>query len=75
MRLLADENLPRPTVEFLRSRGHDILWARTDCPGLKDRALLSVRKLESVLRNEYSWVGHPSIVTKHGIEMILMRGH
>ncbi len=40
MRLLADENFPRPTVEALRSQGHDILWARMDCSGLTDRALL-----------------------------------
>jgi predicted nuclease of predicted toxin-antitoxin system len=40
MRLLADENFPRPTVEAIRKQGHDVLWARTDCPGLKDRALL-----------------------------------
>jgi predicted nuclease of predicted toxin-antitoxin system len=40
MKLLADENLPQPIVEGLRSRGHDILWARTDCPGLADHALL-----------------------------------
>ena len=39
MRILADENF-RPTIEFLRKRGHDVLWARTDCPGLKDRTLL-----------------------------------
>ncbi|HLN01956.1 MAG TPA: DUF5615 family PIN-like protein [Bryobacteraceae bacterium] len=40
MRFLADENFPRPVVETLRNVGHDVLWARTDCPGLKDRALL-----------------------------------
>lgn len=40
MRLLADENFPRPTVEVLRSQGHDVLWARMDCPGLKDGELL-----------------------------------
>src|ERR1700687_5988632 len=40
MRLFADENLPRPIVEVLRSHGHDVIWARTDCPGLQDRALL-----------------------------------
>jgi predicted nuclease of predicted toxin-antitoxin system len=24
----------------LRKQDHDVLWARTDCPGLKDRSLL-----------------------------------
>lgn len=40
MRILADENFPRPIVESLRKQGHEVLWARTDCPGLKDRTLL-----------------------------------
>jgi predicted nuclease of predicted toxin-antitoxin system len=40
MRLLADENFPRPVVEFLRELGHDVLWAREDFPGLRDRALM-----------------------------------
>ena len=34
------ENFPRPIVESLRKQAHDVLWARTDCPGLKDRMLL-----------------------------------
>jgi predicted nuclease of predicted toxin-antitoxin system len=37
---LADENLPRPTVESLPRQGHDVLWVRTDCPGLADRVLI-----------------------------------
>jgi len=40
MRLLADENFPRPTVEALRRDGHDVIWVRTDCPASKDTALL-----------------------------------
>ena len=40
MKLLADENFPRPIVELLRGQGYDVLWARTECPGLPDRALL-----------------------------------
>jgi len=40
MRILADENFPLPIVNALRSQGHDVLWARTACPGLKDRLLL-----------------------------------
>ncbi len=40
MRLLADENFPRPIVDLLRKQGHDVLWARTHCPGLTDRVLL-----------------------------------
>lgn len=46
MRILADENLPRSVVENLRSAGHDILWARLDFPGVKDRALLDRAETE-----------------------------
>jgi predicted nuclease of predicted toxin-antitoxin system len=47
MRILADENFPRPIVESLRKQGHDVLWARTDCPGLKDRKLLERAEADS----------------------------
>lgn len=40
MRFLADENFPRPIIEKIRRQDHDVLWARTDCPGFKDRTLL-----------------------------------
>ncbi len=40
MRLLADENFPKPIVEALRAEGHDVLWARTDLAGTGDVALL-----------------------------------
>jgi predicted nuclease of predicted toxin-antitoxin system len=46
MKLLADENFPRPTVVALRGQAHDVLWARSDCPGLKDRALLELAEAE-----------------------------
>jgi predicted nuclease of predicted toxin-antitoxin system len=40
MLILADENFPLPTVEAMRAAGHNVLWARTDCPGSTDLALL-----------------------------------
>ena len=42
MRLLADENFPKPIVERLRADGHDVLWARSDYPGWKDAAPLAL---------------------------------
>lgn len=38
-----------PTVEGLQRQGHDVLWARTDCPGLKDRDLLDRAEAEGRL--------------------------
>jgi predicted nuclease of predicted toxin-antitoxin system len=40
MRLLADENFPKPIVDALRADGHDVLWARTDLAGANDIVLL-----------------------------------
>lgn len=41
MRLLANENFPGLAVQALRSRGHDVLWVRTDAPGISDREVLA----------------------------------
>ena len=46
MRLLADENFPGSIVERLRDGGHDVLWGRTDCPGLKDSLVLQLAEAE-----------------------------
>ena len=47
MRLLADENFPKLIVEALRARGNDVVWARTDCAGWKDAALLDFAESEA----------------------------
>ena len=41
MRLLANENFPAEAVEALRSRGHDVVWVRTDSPGSPDQEILA----------------------------------
>ena len=41
MQLLANENMPRLTVEALRAAGHDVVWARTDMAGSGDEEILS----------------------------------
>ena len=47
MRLLADENFPKPIVEELRAEGHDVLWARTDLAGARDIVLLDLAESEA----------------------------
>jgi predicted nuclease of predicted toxin-antitoxin system len=47
MRLLADENFPKPIVDWLRKAGYDVRWARTDCPSAKDSALLDLAEAEA----------------------------
>lgn len=46
MRILADENFPKIIVDKLRISGHDLLWARTDCAGWKDTALLELAEAQ-----------------------------
>jgi predicted nuclease of predicted toxin-antitoxin system len=41
MRFLADENVPRPSVERLRRAGIDIASVSEDCPGVSDDAVLA----------------------------------
>jgi predicted nuclease of predicted toxin-antitoxin system len=40
MRLVADENVPRSVVDALRDKGHDVVWIRTEPPGIGDSAVL-----------------------------------
>ena len=40
MRILANENFPGEAVAALRSRGHDVVWIRTEAPGSHDEAVL-----------------------------------
>jgi predicted nuclease of predicted toxin-antitoxin system len=47
MRLLADENFPKPIEDALRAGGHDVLWARTDLAGTSDLALLDLAESEA----------------------------
>jgi predicted nuclease of predicted toxin-antitoxin system len=47
MRFLADENFPGDAVTVLRTLGHDVLWIRTDAPGITDQDVLA-RSLEDV---------------------------
>ncbi|MGA7236423.1 MAG: DUF5615 family PIN-like protein [Bryobacteraceae bacterium] len=49
MRLLADENFPKPVVDWLRNEGHDVLWARTHCPAWKDTIVLDLGESEGRL--------------------------
>ena len=47
MQILADENFPGELVELLRRGCHDVRWARIDCVGWKDSALLNLAEHES----------------------------
>lgn len=40
MRLLANENFPGVAMDALRVRGHDVIWIRTEAPGITDQEVL-----------------------------------
>jgi predicted nuclease of predicted toxin-antitoxin system len=42
MRLLADENIETPIVQWLRQAGHDVVWAVEALTSADDRALLNM---------------------------------
>jgi predicted nuclease of predicted toxin-antitoxin system len=46
MRILANENLPRPVVAALRDAGHDVAWVRESMPGATDFDVLALAQAE-----------------------------
>jgi len=47
LRLFADENIEREIVAWLRSEGHDVLWAAESAPAMSDEEILHRAKAES----------------------------
>ncbi|NJP12205.1 MAG: DUF5615 family PIN-like protein [Leptolyngbyaceae cyanobacterium RU_5_1] len=47
MRFLANENFPADAIEALRQEGHDVVWIRTDSPGISDPEVLSRAQTEN----------------------------
>jgi predicted nuclease of predicted toxin-antitoxin system len=46
MRLLANENVPKASVDALRALSFDVAWIREDAPGSTDRAVVARAVLE-----------------------------
>jgi predicted nuclease of predicted toxin-antitoxin system len=42
MRLLADENIPSSVVRVLADGGYNILWIRTESPGISDIDVMNI---------------------------------
>ena len=47
MKLLADENIERPIVAWLREQGHDVLWVPESHAAEADRVLVDIARTES----------------------------
>jgi predicted nuclease of predicted toxin-antitoxin system len=68
MRFLADENFPGDAVAALRTSEHDVLWIRTDAPGITDqdvlaRSLKDARVLQTFDKDfgELAWRSVPQV--------------
>ena len=83
MRLLADENFPRPIVEALRTLGHDVLWqtAVQRRTPLKQSGVVLFRTHPAIPENldplvrafvegNRARTGHISIISAEGIQML-----
>lgn len=47
MRILANENFPADAVSALRDQGHNVVWIRTDSPGISDNEVLECAQREN----------------------------
>jgi predicted nuclease of predicted toxin-antitoxin system len=47
MRFLANENFPLDAVEAVRQQEHDVVWIRTESPGISDPEVLSRAQAEN----------------------------
>jgi predicted nuclease of predicted toxin-antitoxin system len=46
LKLLANENFPGDAVDALRASGHDVMWVRTEAPGISDERVLALATSE-----------------------------
>jgi predicted nuclease of predicted toxin-antitoxin system len=79
MRFLADENFPKPLVEFRRAEGHDVLWSGTDLQAPKDAALLDFAESEgrilSTLDKDFWQIALQRRVPLRKSGVVLFRAH
>ena len=47
MKFLADENIEKPIIEFLKTKGHDVFAVADHCPGTADEDILKIANQES----------------------------
>jgi predicted nuclease of predicted toxin-antitoxin system len=79
MRILADVNVSKATVEALRSAGHDVLWALERLAAESDFAILSVAQHEvrTVLTNDKDFghlAVHAGLPAECGVILLRLKG-
>jgi len=76
MRFLADENIHGGIVQWLRSQGHDVLWATETLQGVDDAILLqTAQQHERVLLTadlDFGELVFRERLTSHGVVLLRM---
>jgi uncharacterized protein (DUF433 family) len=76
VRFLADEYFPGDAVAALRERGHDVMWIRTEAPGISDPEVLARAQAEdrllltfAALESRSDWAGHIAVVVDDQVHL------
>ena len=76
MRFLADENMHGGIVQWVRSRGHDVLWATETLRGIDDDVLLRIaQQQERLLLTadlDFGELVFRERLTSHGVVLLRM---
>jgi len=76
MRFLADENIHGGIVQWLRSQGHDVLWATENLQGIDDDVLLRIaQQQERLLLTadlDFGELVFRERLTTHGVVLLRM---
>ncbi|MGH7180112.1 MAG: DUF5615 family PIN-like protein [Tepidisphaeraceae bacterium] len=75
MKLLADENMDRAIVEWLREVGHDVAWVAENLPGTSDARVLELAIAESrvLATNDLDFGEHVYRIRRPAPGVLLLR--
>lgn len=66
MRWLADENIARQAVAYLRSRGEDVVSIAEESPNIPDRAVIELARLHDRILLSFDR-DHGELIFRHGM--------
>jgi predicted nuclease of predicted toxin-antitoxin system len=66
MRWLADENIARQSIVYLRSRGEDVVSVSEVAPNIPDRAVIELARLDHRILLSFDR-DHGELIFRHGV--------
>lgn len=66
MRWLADENIARQAIAYLRSRGEDVVSVSESSPNIPDRAVIELARLDDRILLSFDR-DHGELIFRHGV--------